>query len=1181
MNIFKKWLHNASKEEKGYEYTYSKYGLHFSSDQHKACQNGTVAGLLAHQFVLLRILVEQGLAEDTKDGFFLENTTANKLDATYRDVLQLPPLWHGKLLLDVRGTTASSNFSLKITLATTGAHKWTSYVLRGPILKVDEEEYLPSFSHITTLHAVHQHSQLSSKEKTSSNNLQAVYEIQEAQRNDASISLSHFKDFTIAKPERVGVSVMEQADGSLELIPSFKSRKAQPDFETDSQAELEPNLQRDFQVEHGSDPLADLQPEHIKACLGQLQKDSTLRINKTLIALDEQRLKAVHEILSCKAISAKEKRVFLRSPEAYLDASLVDLDTGLSIRVYGMEVFQKAYFGQTESSELSWFASNDDAKVLMLSPALPFIQSHEDIDILENNIQSALQENKSSITFDDKVILLLDDADEIKKTINTMRCNIDKKNTKVDSTPEKKSKEKSEHITVGIEKNDTELFEELEVVQPHKPYAGDIGRDSLLYKFYDYQEEGTRWLVGLMDEALRTEKETQYTGALLADDMGLGKTFMVLAALRKYMRLSEEKGQQKPILAVMPVILLENWRKEIDNVFKDSPFSDIVILQSGSDLKRYCRDGAANETQIRQSEEMPSHENWRYALKVGSVFGTERLDMPSRLVLTNYDTLRNYQLSLCMVDWGCVIFDEAQEIKNPNALKSRAAKGLKADFRLAVSGTPVENSLTDFWSLLDTVTPGLLGAYQDFQKHYIRPVEQAQSTQEKDQLRLELGKELRKTVGNVMLRRTKEEKLSGLPTKFIHDGTEDSSYQVCMTGKQLEMYNAVVSTVVAAKQSGDKAKVRQTILPSLLKLRDVSLHPELLDGGIPTLSTSKQEVEAILRRSGKLALMLDILQKIQARNEKVIIFVINKRLQAILSCAFQVLFGMKVSIINGDTKAVTSNSGRGAKSRMQLIKEFEAQNGFAIICMSPLAAGVGVTVTGANNVIHLERHWNPAKEAQATDRVYRIGATKDVHIYVPILNHPELDSFDYNLGILLRKKIDIKEAVIGSSTIEANDFDINRVFGDTFSDDILTADWLPSLGWKNFELLTAVLAEREFGGIAYLTPKTGDLGADVIIKDGQNTAILQCTDSIHPFMKATKVKEPYTAVHDYGLQFDIKFKHCIFAINAPSIGSKVYEKAKVFHVTLWDREYITTLLQKHKVKYSDLTSKENQEGLIL
>ena len=160
---------------------------------------------------------------------------------------------------------------------------------------------------------------------------------------------------------------------------------------------------------------------------------------------------------------------------------------------------------------------------------------------------------------------------------------------------------------------------------------------------------------------------------------------------------------------------------------------------------------------------------------MGKVFGSDRLDLPERLVITTYQTLRYYQFSLCSIDWGVVVFDEAQNIKNPNSLQTRAAKGLKASFKLVTTGTPVENSLADFWCLMDTAYPGHLNSYQSFRKNYISPIIQC-AGDEIEETRDRIGRELRRKVGCLMLRRLKEDNLEGLPEKRIFVGIEDDSW---------------------------------------------------------------------------------------------------------------------------------------------------------------------------------------------------------------------------------------------------------------------------------------------------------------------------------------------------------------------------------------------------------------------
>ncbi|PIE46438.1 MAG: helicase, partial [Gammaproteobacteria bacterium] len=338
--------------------------------------------------------------------------------------------------------------------------------------------------------------------------------------------------------------------------------------------------------------------------------------------------------------------------------------------------------------------------------------------------------------------------------------------------------------------------------------------------------------------------------------------------------------------------------------------------------------------------------------------------------------------SLCSIDWGMVVFDEAQNIKNPNAIQTRAAKGLNSDFKLLVTGTPVENSLADFWCLMDTAVPGHLYSYQDFRKKYIKPILEANKpildivNSNAKSVQLDIGLMLRKDVGHLMLRRTKEDVFSqdasqskygegkALPQKIVYvglldDASEDSTYKYrqslssTMHDFQLATYEAVINEYRKAEHN--------QALACLHNLRDISLHPQLGNQG--TLIGRKKTINDLKKTIGqsrKLTSLIVQLDSIKKLNEKCIVFCINKRLQEFLSLALTSIYSVPVHVINGDTKAVAKK--QSSETRKSIISAFEAHEGFNIIIMSPIAAGVGLTITGANHVIHLERHWNPAKE---------------------------------------------------------------------------------------------------------------------------------------------------------------------------------------------------------------------------
>ncbi len=1149
MNFLTRLLHREkNKPSSCFQWNIADSGLRFSFpvSWNKERFQG---GLATYQYLALQQLLETGDAEQDKNGIYVESEVLCRLDEETRTILNLPQAWPGHFKLEIQDLTTSNDFSLSLRpQRSTGRRHCSAVSLEGPFLVVEGKSYLPDAVQWLALEAVARHAALPREKRVEAANLRAVLALQEACRQGLSLERHHFSDLTIEIPDNVGVSAIENSDGSLQLIPDFG---------------------------------LGLSPDAIEKRLGQIEgktKNAVLKVGKKLILLDERRLLAAHEILSTQ-ISARDRRQFFKTPGAYLDASLVSLDTGFSLRVHGMTIFQKAYFGQTETESLLWFGNGDNAEqdIFLLENCLQLVEDKTDFYELQKIVEEAVINGQDIVQFKDKKIILPGNSGETTLALEKIRKALQSAQESTSQSESKRPPEEQKLQTiVNIDLNDSHVAENLLTGKaPFQNYEGDLHKEELAYILTKYQEEGARWILGLMLSSHGDEKDC-YRGGLLADDMGLGKTFMALAALNVYRHMTKDTGTEKPLLAVMPVVLLENWRQEIEKVFKLPPFraNDLIILNTCADLQQFRKEGAQRETALVRGKELPPDNQIRYSLKIGPVYGTGRLDKPGRLVLTNYDTLRDYQFSLCLVDWGCVIFDEAQMIKNPNALISRAAKGLKADFRLAMTGTPVENSLTDFWSIYDTVKPGLLGSFQDFRRRYVSPIKESPHGGKRDAVRLDIGRKLRQKAGPFMLRRTKEENLSGLPKKIVHDGMEEGRYCAVMEGRQLETYNAIISSVVAAKQSGDPALVQKAILPGLRKLQTASLHPAFSGGGEPIRcdpSASREDILATLNQSAKLVLLLKILDEIKERQEKVIIFVINRTLQRYLSYALSKLYGLLVFTVNGDTASVSKKTGRGKECRMELIRRFEAKEGFNIICMSPLAAGVGLTVVGANNVIHLERHWNPAKEAQATDRVYRIGATRDVHVYIPILKHPdpEKQSFDVNLNSLLRRKTALKDAVVTEAPVHSNDFNIKAVFGTELLEKRIQPEYLKGLKWEEFEALIALLAKEEWGGPVYLTSRSGDHGADVFV-DGSRKVIIQCKVSSKPFSDTGAVDEPSNARKEYFRHVHSQCDKLILAVNAPSVESSVRSLANMQGVSIWDRDVLERLLKKHSIPYAGI-----------
>lgn len=585
--------------------------------------------------------------------------------------------------------------------------------------------------------------------------------------------------------------------------------------------------------------------------------------------------------------------------------------------------------------------------------------------------------------------------------------------------------------------------------------------------------------------------------------------------------------------------------------------------------------GPRSERESSSEEELEP----RYSLKVGKDSLNERLDLPKRLVITTYQTLRDYQFSLCLIDWGMVVFDEAQNIKNPNSLQTRAAKGLKADFKLVATGTPVENSLADFWCLMDTACPGYLGSYQEFRSTFISPILKA-AGDEVEVVRNQLGRALREKVGALMLRRIKEDNLEGLPEKHLYAGghfegwTYREQLHSVMQGYQCDVYEGSILNQIENEDSH--------ALTTLARLRDSSLHPRLADGGRLDAGKSLKETKALYQESGKLMSLLDILEQIKAKRQKVIIFAVNKRLQSFLSVTLGQLFGLgPLSVINGDAKAVSKN--KLSPTRKTMIEAFEAKDGFNIIVMSPVAAGVGLTVVGANHVIHLERHWNPAKEAQATDRVYRIGQKEDVHIYVPLLHHPEYESFDVNLHRLLTKKTQLKDAVITPEDVIPQPAGIgNGVFGDSIATRI-TSDNIDRLSWQQFEALCVeIFAKQTSSDSCYLTKQGNDHGADGIIIEKQGSSILiqsKFTQRRYEGYKA--VQEIAAAKPIYENMLNTHFDRLVFMTNSSVLSKKVLDVAEMCSVEVINRTQLLELLTQTDVTYKDVLTRLDKQRIAI
>ena len=985
---------NNHLSEDRYSVIYDSFGANFATDQASFhCLNkGEGGGSQLIQHVVLKMLEERDLAETLPNGFRLDSEQVCLLDSEDAEVLGLPPFFDNEFDIDIQGRTTKSSFMLQL-FAKNDQHKY-AVKRKGPVLVFSEQtKFLLKPEQLSAVVAVEEHTSLSVDDRTELNNVLAIAKLQQAISDGLNLDLKHFDNFTLVQPEQVTVIANQKSDGSLELCPSFGDGSS---------------------------------PEELKNRLPQLEGNGqVMRVKDRIVLLSEEKKQAVQEVLQNKTIPAHKVAEFIKTPSAFLDASILNLDLGFSLRVAGIGRMVHIPFGQDSDGNNGWFSTNAESEPP--ERLVKLLESEEDVVSFEESYEQAKGQNAGSVVVNDESIDISDDQ-RVRDSITEVRDNLANASSIGETSDSEELQVRKEQVSLLLkdaEDHNKEIVNKVALLDQ----SINFDRSNLARTPFPHQESGISWMLSLLKSALSDDYDDMYRvqGALLADDMGLGKTYMTLVILTEYLSTQRKRNQsEKPILIVSPLSLLENWEQEVEATFKDSPFRDIKVLQSARDLKEFKVKGAERESMqltTVMDDTVADHNSIRYSLHVGAEAATKRLDMDRRIVITTYQTLRDYQFSLCVIDWGIVVFDEAQNIKNPNTQATRAAKALKADFKLLATGTPVENSLSEFWCLMDTAQPGLLGDWVYFRERWIKPISSA-NDEEKAEKRLEVGTDLRASVGQFMLRRTKEDELKGMPVKTIKTGihkdlASNMAFEPAlarnMTGAQLLGYNQIVEDYRKQKAKEDGSGHALTVLQ---QLRSVSLHPRL-DEVFRDPPNNAKEAQCRLQESEKLRMLLDILTDIQSKQDKVIIFATTKKLQAVLKICLDKIYGLSIHIINGDSKAVATKKDQ--LSRKGMITDFESEEGFNVIIMSPVAAGVGLTVVGANHVVHLERHWNPAKEAQATDRVYRIGQKKPVFIHLPCLLHPDYDSFDVNLDRLLAKKTMLRDAVVTPETVSEHE----------------------------------------------------------------------------------------------------------------------------------------------------------------
>ncbi len=635
----------------------------------------------------------------------------------------------------------------------------------------------------------------------------------------------------------------------------------------------------------------------------------------------------------------EEIQKMIEQPTEFFDPNSFDLSELYSDRVIEIGVYKPKFYPFICPYKSCWIAGatvetpqNGTTKVT--------INSEEELEKLKREIQSA-KENEKGIVEYNNTQLDIEDAMFLAQTAE--------KQLKDPSQPAKVESENGNEArnVLIIEENAEELGFAVKERTIEKGDKYTLFTDPFLqegFSLKDHQKEGVAWLQHLY--------KSKASGCLMADDMGLGKTLQILYFIDWH---SRKYANHKPYLIVAPISLLENWKNEYERFFMQ-PRMKINMLTSKDVTRKF------NKSIVDKMQKMD-------------------------IILTNYESLRISQLNFCAVEFDVVALDEAQKIKSPGTLVTNAAKALKCNFKIAMTGTPVENSLLDLWCIMDFCVPGLLGNAKAFAAQYQNPLKK------EDTDIVALGNEVHDKLGVYFMRRLKKDAAKDLPDKI------ELKEKVLMPPVQKETYASVVNDYTSG--------IQPNMLVTIMHLREVSEHPYLYDSTL-----LNHETDEIVETSARLQATIKFLDEIKKKEEKVIIFVERKETQKMLQKLCLERYGIITKIINGDTPSIVKRNMPNKQSRQSSIDEFQAVDGFNVIIMSPVAAGMGLNVTAANHVIHYSRHWNPAKENQATDRAYRIGQTKDVFVYYPMAVRTDIKSFDETLDDLLSRKTSLATSTI-------------------------------------------------------------------------------------------------------------------------------------------------------------------------
>lgn len=609
------------------------------------------------------------------------------------------------------------------------------------------------------------------------------------------------------------------------------------------------------------------------------------------------------------------------------------------LQAFGYDVVLPAWLKEIKETKMQVRASASTGRYKSAAGLEQIIQfnwnfSLGDQEISEEQFRQMVEENRSFIRSGDQWFQI--DA----QWIQEIRKLLDRSEEEEWTVRDLLFQELPEELTLPAEDEDDDdpliqfqLHQSLESyltqLQEKKAFPEVSPSPRLLTELRPYQQLGLNWLAFMRNESF---------GAILADDMGLGKTVQLIAYL---LHVHEQQPGGKPSLIICPTSVLGNWQKELQ---KFAP-----------------------------------------SLRISTHYGSNRgeITTDADVVLTTYGIATQDAETLQQIAWSSVTLDEAQNIKNMQTKQSRAIRKLRGVHHIALTGTPVENRLSELWAIFDFIHKGYLGSYKSFQETYMAPIERDEDEQAKHRLRMKIQP--------FLLRRTKRDPdlQLNLPEKL-----EQKEY-CALTTEQAALYESLIQESVSQLGNLSGFQRKGLVLKMLSKLKQLCNHPALY------LKEPFDDAETMLERSAKLAGIVSLAGEIAARGEQCLIFTQYIGMGHLLQHCFSELYDI-------DSPFLTGSMPKG--QRDHLVASFQAGE-FPIFLLSLKAGGTGLNLTAATHVLHADRWWNPAVENQATDRAYRIGQQQFVHVHKFLT----IGTIEEKIDTLLEQKQSLSDELIHSS----------------------------------------------------------------------------------------------------------------------------------------------------------------------